>query len=245
MSTRLLPLTGAYNFRDLGGYRTVDGRSTRWGVLFRSDTLHELTTDDLAVLAGLGLATVIDLRTAKEVGRLGRGPLAETAVHYLHASVLNSDGGEDRAAPTLGATDVSARYLWYLDNGSPALADALTLLGDAARYPAVFHCQAGKDRTGVLAALVLGLLGVERRAIVEDYVLTAGRMELIIGRLRRDPVYGKRLDELPASAFTVAARSIEGFLDGVDERYGGPAAWARQAGVDDEHLAVLRATLLA
>ncbi len=245
MPARLLTLTGAHNFRDLGGYRTEEGRTTRWGLLFRSDTLHELTAEDLSVIAGLGLNTVIDLRTTKEVVRLGRGPLAEEPVHYVNASVLGEGGGEVRAAPTLSGTDVSGRYLWYLENGSPALGIALSVLGEARRYPAVFHCQAGKDRTGVLAALVLGILGVERRSIVEDYVLTAGRMELIIGRLRRDPAYASRLDELPASAFTVAAESIEGFLDGVDERYGGPAAWARHAGVDDVHLEVLRDTLLA
>src|SRR5579871_5239402 len=73
---RLLPLVGAYNFRDLGGYPAAGGTTTRWDRLFRSDTLHELTTDDLDVLRGIGLASVIDLRTSAEVERSGRGLLA-------------------------------------------------------------------------------------------------------------------------------------------------------------------------
>src|ERR1700684_2583135 len=87
-SPRLLPLVGAYNFRDLGGYPTTNGRTTRWGRLFRSDTLHELTNADLIVLRELGLASVIDLRTMTEVQRAGRGLLGSEPVHYVNLSVL-------------------------------------------------------------------------------------------------------------------------------------------------------------
>jgi protein tyrosine/serine phosphatase len=84
---RLLPLVGAYNFRDLGGYPTSDGRSTRWGRLYRSDTLHELTADDLEVLRSIGLVSVIDLRTQAEVGRAGRGLLGAEPIRYANLSV--------------------------------------------------------------------------------------------------------------------------------------------------------------
>ena len=76
---RLVPLSGAFNFRDLGGYPTADGRVTRWGTLFRSDTLHELTVADVDLLRSLGLATIIDLRTSRELERTGRGPLGPRA----------------------------------------------------------------------------------------------------------------------------------------------------------------------
>ena len=75
MPQRLIPLSGAFNFRDLGGYPTGDGGSTRWQVLFRSDTIHELTEDDVELLASMGLSTIIDLRTPTELERTGRGPL--------------------------------------------------------------------------------------------------------------------------------------------------------------------------
>jgi len=241
---RLLPLIGAYNFRDLGGYPTVDGRVTRWGQLFRSDTLHELTEADLKVLRDVGLKTVVDLRTRTELERTGRGLLADEPVHFRHHSVLQEEGGETRAAPTEADT-VGQRYLWYLDVGRAALVETLTMAGDRGLYPLVFHCAAGKDRTGVVAALVLDILGVERNVIVEDYVLTASRMELILGRLVRDPADGRSLDELPADAFAVEAATMEEFLDGLYERHDGARGWALAAGVPSECLDAMPTHLLA
>jgi hypothetical protein len=244
---RVLPLSGAYNFRDLGGYRASGGRQTRWGRLFRSDTLHELTDGDLEVLRDVGLASVIDLRTPTEVERTGRGLLAGEPVRYVNLSVLGEevrDVGEARAAPTIADfVDVADRYLTYLD-GTAALRAAVELLTEESSYPVVFHCAAGKDRTGVLAALVLDCLGVDRQAIVDDYALTATRMDLIVARLRRDPLYGDRVDELPASVFAVEAGTMERFLAGVHERYGGARGWALAAGVPEEALDRLPALLL-
>jgi protein tyrosine/serine phosphatase len=228
---RLLPLVGAYNFRDLGGYPTVDGRTTRWNVLFRSDTLHELTTDDLEALRRLGLAGVIDLRTATEVERSGRGRLAGEPIRYLHASVIGSEGGETVAAPSPEEDGSHARYLWYLSTGRRALLAALEMMADPSSYPLVFHCAAGKDRAGVLAALVLDLLGVEPEVIVEDYVLTESRMDLIRARLRRDPIYRDRIDQIPASRLAVEATTMERFLEELHRRHGGARAWAVGAGL--------------
>jgi len=236
---RLLPLVGAYNFRDLGGYPTTDGRSTRWGRLYRSDTLHELTDEDLVVLRDLDLVSVIDLRTPTEVERSGRGPLGAEPVRYVNLSVLAEEGGERQAAPATRVADTAERYLSYLEMGRDALVGSFHLMAERESYPLVFHCQAGKDRTGVVAALVLACIGVDRRAIVDDYVLTATRMDLIIGRLRRDPHYADRIDELPPSAFIVEAATMERFLDGLSERYGGPRPWALGAGVTEDQLDAL------
>src|SRR3989442_15520992 len=164
--SRLLPLVGAFNFRDLGGYATADGRRIRWGQVFRSDTLDNLSDDDLEVLRLLGLRTVVDLRTRNEAERDGRGPLGSEPVHYVHLSVLPEEGGESVAAPDTEAAGIGARYLWYLEAGAAALAAALQLVADSAGHPLVFHCTAGKDRTGVLSALVLGCLGVDRATII-------------------------------------------------------------------------------
>jgi protein tyrosine/serine phosphatase len=239
-----LPLVGAYNFRDLGGYPTTDGLVTRWGQLFRSDTLHELTEADLGVLREIGLRSVIDLRMATEVERVGRGPLAAEPIRYLHASVLQEEGGETQAVPALGGTDPSERYLSYLDAGRQALVLALDPMSDPENYPLVFHCAAGKDRTGVLAALVLDLLGVEPEVIVEDYVLTGTRMHLIRERLRRDPIYREQIDKISASRPSIEAATMEGFLAGLDERHGGARQWALSAGVPAEGLDAMSAILL-
>jgi len=242
---RLLPLVGAFNFRDLGGYPTVDGRRTRWGRLFRSDTLGELTEDDLRVLRDLGLATVLDLRSPSEAERDGRGLLATVPVRYLNLPVIPEGATNNPAVPEPIDGDMGARYLWYLEAGRDSVVQALGMIADEANLPLVFHCTAGKDRTGVLAALVLSLLGVEREVIVADYVETQARMHLIIERLRNHPVYGKAVgDDLPPNRFAAQAASMVSFLGGLDERHGGPTAWLLQAGLDEGAVERLQAGLL-
>jgi hypothetical protein len=233
---RLLPLVGACNFRDLGGYPTVDGRQTRWGQLFRSDTLHELTETDLEVLRGVGLASIIDLRTATEVGRTGRGPLGGEPIAYLHASVLQEEGGESVAAPAPSDDDPAERYLWYLEVGRQAFTEALGMVADPSNHPLVFHCAAGKDRTGVLAALILDIVGVERSVIVDDYAITATRMGLILDRLRRDPVWGGHVAEIPPERVHADGTTMARFLDLLYQRHGGAREWALEVGVAAQSL---------
>ena len=245
--TRLVPLEGAFNFRDLGGYPTHDGRVTRWGTLFRSDTLHELSPADVDRLRAMGLATVIDLRTLRELEQTGRGPLGPEPIDYRHLSVLGDGPGREAAGEAMAAPegdDLSERYLWYLEVGAPALAAALTILGEPARYPLVFHCAAGKDRTGVLAALVLDLLAVAPEVIVADYLMTAERMEYILGRYRSDPDFEARMASVPPSRFSVQASTMERFLDVLHQRWGGAEAWAIGAGVAPASIERLRETLL-
>jgi protein-tyrosine phosphatase len=243
--SRLVPLEGSFNFRDLGGYRGWDGRHTRWGRLFRSDSLHELTTADVDRLRGMGLATVVDLRTERELHRTGRGPLGPEPVAFHHLAVVREgvpgDGtgagaaaGESMAAPD--GDDLSERYLWYLDVGRESLVEALTLLGGAEHFPLVFHCAAGKDRTGVLAALVLEILGVDAEEIVADYVLTAERIRFIMDRWRADPEFAERMAKVPASRYSVEAPTMEGFLATLAARHGGARSWAVEAGVPVESL---------
>jgi protein-tyrosine phosphatase len=229
---RLIDLAGAFNFRDLGGYPTAGGRVTRWGRLFRSDTLHELTAADVGVLRSLGLATIVDLRTPRELDRTGRGPMASEPVAYRHLSVIREGEGEAMAAPAQPGEELSARYLWYLESGREPLVGALSLVADPDHLPLVFHCAAGKDRTGVLAALVLDILGVDPEIIVADYVVTAGRMELILARYRADPGLAAAISKAPAYRFGVEADTMERFLAALHERYGGARAWAAASGVD-------------
>ena len=231
---RFLALVGVYNFRDLGGYPTIDGQVTAKGRLFRSDSLHGLTPADLELLRPLDLGGVIDLRTGAEVERTGRGLLAEEPVRYLHASVLQEEGGESAGAPTMD--NPGERYLWYLDVGLQALVAALNMVADPESYPLVFHCTAGKDRTGVLAALVLDILGVRPEVIVEDYMLTAARLDLIRAGLRRDPAYQEQIDQMPAARLLMQASAMEHFLTQVHRRYGGAKAWALAAGVAPQSL---------
>ncbi len=185
----------------------------------------------MGVLRSLGLATMIDLRTARELGRTGRGPLAEEPIAYRHLSVIQEGEGEALAAPAPPGEELGERYLWYLDGGRSALVDALALVSEPDSLPLVFHCAAGKDRTGVLAALILDIVGVDPEVIVADYLITAGRMELILGRYRDDPAFaptdgqGARLPVRCRGAVhgAVPRRLHDGF--------GGARAWAVDAGL--------------
>jgi hypothetical protein len=241
---RLVPLTGAFNFRDLGGYPTTGGRRTRWGRLFRSDTLHELTQADVEFLRSMGLNTVIDLRTARELERTGRGPLAPEPVAFHHLSLITDGGGEAMAAPAEEGDDLAERYLWYLEVGRASLVDALSLISEPANLPLVFHCAAGKDRTGVLAALVLDILGVDAEVIVADYLITAGRMELILGRYRNDPILRERMEKVPASRFSVTQVTMVCFLEELHARFGGAKEWALASGVSPASLDRIEELLL-
>jgi hypothetical protein len=241
---RLVALAGACNFRDLGGYLAASGQITRWGRLFRSDALHELTAADMDILQRLGLSGVIDLRTAAELDRTGPAPMAAGSFRYLHVSVLPEEGGESAAAPVGPEDDLAERYLWYLDVGRGALVAALQMIAEPTSHPLVFHCTAGKDRTGVLAALVLDLVGVDRSSVVDDYALTATRMPCIVARLRRDPLVGERVDQIPASRLSVGPDTMERFLDGLHHRHGGARGWALDSGVSSAELDRLSSSFL-
>ena len=240
---RLLPLIGAYNFRDLGGYPTSSGATTEWGQLFRSDTLTELTEDDIAVLLEMGLSSVIDLRTPVELEHSGRGLLADESVGYSHLPLVQKSSA-DQGAPPEAQENLVDRYLWYLEVGKQSLVESLLMVSDPDRRPLVFHCAAGKDRTGVLAALVLEILGVERPTIVEDYVLTASRMDLIIGRMSELPNAKEVVDSIPQFLLRAEAETMEMFLDRLDREHGGARKWALDAGVPEEALGRMERSLV-
>jgi protein-tyrosine phosphatase len=243
-NSRLLPLIGAYNFRDLGGYPTADGGVTRWGKLYRSDTLHEVSESDLVALRDLELRSIIDLRTSIELESTGRGPLQHEPISYLHLSVYQEGTGTEMVdLPPLAELDLAFVYRRWLESTPRAFVEALTFLGDPANYPAVFHCAAGKDRTGVLAALVLDILGVERGVIVDDYALTATRLDPILIRQRSNPETAQRMEVAP-QLFTAEAATMESFLDALHEQYGGGREWALASGVAGENLDLLSKILV-
>jgi protein tyrosine/serine phosphatase len=249
---RWFDLRGADNVRDLGGLPTIDGRATRYGCFLRADTLQDLTLDDVDRLTGhFGLRTVLDLRAGEEAAREGRGPLARTTVAYHNMSFLPGEWvmPDDPRFPTIvkdmDSTDRVEHYLDYLRLASDSVAAALRVLSDSASRPAVFHCAAGKDRTGVLAALVLSIVGVHADAIVADYALTNERIARVDVRLAARPSYNTRPDDpLTVDALRCRPEVMRSFLDRVDALWGGARAWARHAGVLDAELWALRTALV-
>lgn len=243
---RILPLTGVANFRDLGGYPTDDGGTTRWGTVFRADGLHQLTTDDVEVLRRLQLRTVIDLRTPDEVEQRGRYPVDAHPVTLHHLSVLDRtwDVDEARRAALPPAEFLHQQYRTMLRENGDRYAAALSLVADRDRAPVVFHCAAGKDRTGLLAALVLGAVGVSRRWIVDDFALTSLAMDRIMDEMRNDPERATFLAEVPATFFSADPAGMDRTLDDLEREHGSIRGYLRHLGVDDDTLGRLAELLV-
>jgi protein-tyrosine phosphatase len=231
---RQLPFEGCFNFRDLGGYATLDGRTVASRRLYRADGPHELSAVDVEKLQGLSLATVIDLRTLEETQERGRyvTTLVDVAEHHLPMVDVLPDPDE---LPTwIDPAVVAIQYRNMFDHGRATIAQALTILSDADAYPAVFHCSAGKDRTGILAAIVLSLLGVPDETIVADYALSAHSMQRLIDfYIRSYPDAGDRLTRLAPAMVAADPQAMGAFLQGVRTDYGTVDAYAESIGVGD------------
>jgi protein-tyrosine phosphatase len=175
---RLVRLEGARNFRDLGGYRGADGLTVRYGCLFRSGELATLTDADRTVVAELGIATICDLRGAAEAERMPDVPIVGAEGVELAMGEGDADHGNmiDRVArgeiAGVSDEDMADIYVSLLGRFAPEIGSVLTLAADPDRHALLFHCAAGKDRTGLVAALLLAALGVSRDDILDDYELT-------------------------------------------------------------------------
>lgn len=172
-------LEGIFNLRDLGGYATADGRVVRDGCLFRSDELHGLTESDLQVVAGLGVRVVYDLRNQFERDLRPNPRVDGVVVHERQAPPQDTSGMtlEEKVAagiPPAQADDeeFGSVYIALLTYLRKELGHVVELAADSVDKPLLFHCVAGKDRTGITAAVLLGLLGVPDETILDDYELT-------------------------------------------------------------------------
>ncbi len=242
---RVIPFEGVLNFRDLGGYPTADGRVTRWGRLYRSDVLHDLTPSDIEAFRGLGIAAIVDLRNPAELLRTGRGLMGNEATRFVNVSVLSMTAVEEREDTSLLGDDyLWQRYLHYLDVGGDAFVQAVHEMAKSENYPLVFNCFFGKDRTGVLAALVLRSIGVERQSVIDDYAITAERVSLILDKLRRDPVHRDAIEQSDPLLFEAKPTTMARFLDELELRHGGARSWLLDAGVAREELDALSNELL-
>jgi protein tyrosine/serine phosphatase len=204
---RRLELEGAWNFRDLGGYPGAGRRPVRWRRIFRADGLDRLTDADFQQVAALGLRTIVDLRTGDEVAK-GRVSLADGDVAWYHLPMLDVlPPRETYDKGWVGPDNVAEQYVQMIDAAAPSVVAFLGLLADEQAYPIVYHCFAGKDRTGILTALVLGLLGVSDADIAADYALSKLAMHRLLEWLRAE--YGEDSPELESSAAAIVAAEPE------------------------------------
>ncbi|MEP6660685.1 MAG: tyrosine-protein phosphatase [Acidimicrobiales bacterium] len=244
---RKIPLEAVHNFRDLGGYRTADGRTTRWRTLYRADGLYRLTPTDIDTVRALGLTTVIDLRTPDELTERGRFPLDDHPAAYHHLPIIDVVWSTEEVA-TLGDDPSAIMLHLYLDmfrRGEQELVQLLQILARPEVLPAVFHCAAGKDRTGIASAVVLGVLGVPAETIVADYALSAEAMERMEAWFEANmPHMVERMAQQPQAFRSADPRTMEGLLDLIDARHGSMKDYVRSLGVGDDVFAALETNLL-
>jgi protein-tyrosine phosphatase len=238
---RLLHSDVVFNLRDLGGYLGDGGRAIRWRTVLRGDGIHRLPASDLTAM---GVRTVLDLRTAAEISERGRAEAP--ALHWYHLPMLRTIWEPawfiDGMSPGRFLAD---RYLVMLDEGADSLATALRVLGNPKATPAVFHCAAGKDRTGVVASILLSLLGVDDDTIAGDYHLSSAGMDRMVEFIRR--TYPERYEVMadqPPAFLDAPVEAMALFLSGVRERWGSVDEYAATIGVGPDAVAGLRANLL-
>ena len=229
---RWVDLAGAHNVRDLAGLPAAGGRRVRPGVLLRGDHLDAVTDDDLEVLRDeVGLRTVIDLRTTREApeAREWVGTLGLTRLH-LPLVDLTGTTSPRRVREEFG-DDVGAIYRRMLDVAAPNLVQILRFLVEDGHTPALVHCAAGKDRTGIAVAVLLAAAGVEEPAIVADYVATGERLDRVRAALARRELY-RQMRQGSSPAMVLEATAIEGVLDTVRKTEGGAAGYLVAHGAD-------------
>ncbi|WP_298212085.1 tyrosine-protein phosphatase [Ferrimicrobium sp.] len=240
---RWVPLDGAANVRDLGGYPVGQGGVVRLREIFRGDSPHRLSPNDVERLRAVGIRTRIDLRREEELNRFGSGHIGEVVAITMHTPLRPTLGGET------GEASRSLRQLYqrYLLQCPYELVGALRFLAEPQYRPALFHCYAGKDRTGVLTALLLAALGASDEVIVADYAKTI---------LARDAFIALAGEELRASfgaedvlrpdspALAADPETMAGTLDWLRATFGSVQNYLEGAGLSCETIGRLRSDLV-
>jgi protein-tyrosine phosphatase len=253
---RHLTFDGAKNMRDLGGYSTADGRTTRWRRIVRSAKMTDLTETGQRQLLDYGVGAVIDLRMRREIEKSPNVFAESNDVVFHHCDLWGDRLNDFEPSPSSqGQAEMLADlYRMGLDRCGAVIAGIVCTLADEGDHVSVFHCGAGKDRTGLIAALLLGIVGVPHETIVADFALTD---DLFDDPNRNhgahDPMAipteangGREADvgPLPLYFFSCLPKTMSLALDFLDEEYGGAEGYLRTNGVTDEHLGRLRSKLL-
>jgi protein-tyrosine phosphatase len=242
---RDLDWDGCLNVRDLGGHRTTDGGETRYGAVIRADSIRQLTDSGWAAAVDYGVKTVVDLRMDAE---LEADPPAELPVDVVHMPFFqdNVEVFAEVEAAAEAAPDYAAAtrevYLVFLERWSANVGAAIAAVARAPDGGVVVHCMGGKDRTGLVTALLLQLAGVDKEQIAADYATSEERL-----RPRHDiwlaeagtEAERERLRRITATP----AESMIGVLDELERRYGSVEAYLRAAGLSDEDLELARKRL--
>ncbi len=260
VAERILPLQGGRNFRDLGGYRTIDDKQVVWGRIYRSGVMANLTGEDVAYLRRLGVDVVCDFRSREEIAREPSALAVKGGLEYVtfdYSMGMESIAGVARAKTREEAVAAFAQgYLSMATMLKPHFTDLFERLARS-ETPLAMNCSAGKDRTGVASALLLSILGVPRETVVADYALSEKIIppDSYVAAIRGQggakeasvlpPDQAVRFAQMSDPALRVLmgtdADVMRLTLKAMDDQHGGPLGFAKtQFGVDDAMVTVLR-----
>jgi len=244
---RRIALERAFNFRDLGGYAAASGQTVRWSRVYRADGIHRIEGADLARVAALGIRTVLDLRTRGELTDHGRVPTEAMNASYQHLPLLEQVWERDLLVAEMDAVDfLAGRYLAMLDQGASSIVSAFETIADPECLPVVFHCSAGKDRTGVLAAVLLSVLGVSDDDIAADYALSRAAMREMSEWVRTErPESYETMSAQPPAFLDAPPLAMRHFLARARATYGSLTEYVIASGLGAERVETLRKTLLS
>lgn len=238
---RHLPLEGSYNIRDVGGYTTGDGGTTRWRTFLRADSLHRLTPVGQQELIDYGVRTVIDLRHERELVAAPAVFANSCVVNYVNISLMEeaAPNAEPRYWP-----DLEGLYKHMLDERQEmvkAVFDAMT----QEAFPVLINCTAGKDRTGIITALMLGIADVDHATIAEDYELTAHFGGEMFDLFRAQAAKAGHDMDILERFLQVKPETMLNTLAHLESAYGNVLTYLQQIGLTAAQLDRLRQTIVA
>jgi protein-tyrosine phosphatase len=238
-----------FNFRDLGGYQSQDGRTIVWRRVFRSAEIRRMTRQDLLRLKEeLGISSVVDLRSKLELEKHGVGMVNEWGFQYHNIPFVtndeNTEKGPERFLQFSNMGEVYLDFVRHPEYGRH-IVEALEIIARPEKHPLVFHCAAGKDRTGILTAILFGVLDIPDWTIVEDYALTEPYMKELKARLDRDPNFTTESQNLPDYMWEAAEESMSLFLSTLKREYGSARGYLLASGASLELFEDLERVLLA
>ncbi|MCL2706043.1 MAG: tyrosine-protein phosphatase [Spirochaetaceae bacterium] len=223
---RIINLQGTYNFREMGGYETQDGKKTKWSTIYRADELSRLSEEDLEILRSFNIKTIIDFRAFEETEKVpDRKPTTVQKVFNIPI-VFGSMEFLIKNIEKTGEKLMMQINSSAIEEAQNQFKEFFKIISDSSNLPIVFHCAGGKDRTGIASALFLSSLGVDREIIYKDYLLTA---ELIQKK------YFSLMEKNPklAPGFTVKREYLGSAFDTMESKYGGVESYlTKQLGVD-------------
>jgi protein-tyrosine phosphatase len=211
------------NFRDIGGYSAGGGHTVAWRRVFRCGEFRNITQDDFKRLTNeLGVVSIIDLRSGPELENNSKGLLEGSELKYCNIAFMTDDDPGGNASRYAHCTNMGEFYLEMARQKDycQRITEALEVIADPKNHPIVFHCAVGKDRTGMLAAILLSLLGVAEKDIIEDYTLSEPYMDELLARLKNNPQKNDPPLDIPEYFWKAGPESMKLFLSTLSKEYG-------------------------